>query len=360
VGDHHAVYVGGAWYAINGWLTWALGDLDGEVPNARDYAFDELQRNTLAAHTQAYPNHWDGVLSVDDACRSWYSTNPSQCGVGLSTAYDTQIMHQPAWSLFDAIKLAGLEPVADGYRVDPHLPMRTFSLRLPVAGVAGKSGELRGYVRPERSGALEMEVRVPDGADRKHLRAFAGGRSVARRVSGDFVRFRLPASAGRAADWAVSGGCLARRSPIGPRNIGRVRLRLTRRRLSGRVPTPVKTTRRSWRWCVKSGKGTVSAAFTRKGRVALVATTARSHGNRGVRPGVKLSRVRRAYRRRRGLGRGLYRAGPRSPRLIGVRRGRVRYIAIASRKLIRNRKALRSYLRLAGVERKARKRKRRR
>jgi hypothetical protein len=104
----------------------------------------------------------------------------------------------------------------------------------------------------------------------------------------------------------------------------------------------------------------VSAAFTRKGRVALVATTARSHGNRGVRPGVKASRLRRAYRRRRSVGRGLFRAGPRSPRLIGVRRGRVRYVAIASPSLIRNRQALRRYLRLAGVERAAKRRKRRR
>jgi hypothetical protein len=83
--------------------------------------------------------------------------------------------------------------------------------------------------------------------------------------------------------------------------------------------------------------------------VALVVTTAPSHGNRGVRPGAKLSLLRRGYPRRRGVGRGLFRANAHSPRLIGVRRGRVRYIAIASPKLIRNRKALRSYLRLAGV-----------
>ena len=84
-------------------LTASMDDdqaLDGIVPGAREYAFDELERNTLAVRATVYPKHWDGILSVDDACRSWYSTNPAQCGVGLSSAYNTQIMHQPAWSLF--------------------------------------------------------------------------------------------------------------------------------------------------------------------------------------------------------------------------------------------------------------------
>ena len=80
-------------------------------------------------------------------------------------------------------------------------------------------------------------------------------------------------------------GCLSRRSPIGRRNIGRVRLGLTRRGLARRVPGPGRTTRRSWRWCVKRSRGSVRAAFTKRGRVALVATTARRHGNRRVRPG---------------------------------------------------------------------------
>ena len=84
VGDNHAVFVGGQWFAVNGWLVWALARLDGVIPRARAYAFDELERNTLAARATVYPDHWDGILSVDDACRSWYSTDPEECGIGLS------------------------------------------------------------------------------------------------------------------------------------------------------------------------------------------------------------------------------------------------------------------------------------
>src|SRR4051812_4023373 len=145
-------------------------------------------------------------------------------------------------------------------------------------------------------------------------------------------------------------GCLARTSAIGPRNVGRVRLGLTRKTLLRRVPLPRRRTKRSWRWCVKGGKGRVSAAFTRRGRVALVSTTAPRHGNRRIHPGTRLSVARRAYPRRRAIGRSLLRASPRSPRLIGVRRGRVRYIAVASRRTIARRRPLRAYLRYAGAK----------
>jgi hypothetical protein len=216
VGDNHAVFVGGHWYAVDGWLTWALGALDGIVPNARAYAFDEFERNTLAVRATVYPKQWDGILSVDDACRSWYSTNPDQCGVGLSSSYNTQIMHQPAWSLFSLLKLAGVDPVADGYRVIPHLPMTTFNVRLPQIGVASRPHELRGYVRPVGGGPLRMQVALPPAAGSRPLAAYAGGRRVPFSIQNGLVVFDLATQAGRPADWAVvasapSKRCTARR-----------------------------------------------------------------------------------------------------------------------------------------------------
>jgi hypothetical protein len=143
--------------------------------------------------------------------------------------------------------------------------------------------------------------------------------------------------------------CLARRSPIGPRNIGRVRLGFSRARLRRLPVRPARITRRSYRYCVKRSSGRVSAVFSRRGRVALVATTARAHGNRRLRPGSPGRALRRVYSRRRAIRRGVYRANPTSPRLIGVRNRRVRFFAVASRGLLRNRRALASHLRLAGL-----------
>jgi hypothetical protein len=150
----------------------------------------------------------------------------------------------------------------------------------------------------------------------------------------------------------AGGGCLARRSPVGPRNIGRVRLGLTRRRVLRRVrPRPVRRGRRVYRWCVKRSSGRVSAVFSRRsarGRARLVVTTARLHGMRGVHRGTRVRRLRARFRHRRRLSRGLYRAGPHSRRLFGVRKGRVRFVAVADRKLIRRRRSLSRYLHRAG------------
>jgi streptogramin lyase len=140
--------------------------------------------------------------------------------------------------------------------------------------------------------------------------------------------------------------CLSRRSPIGPRNVGRVRLGLSRRRLLALPVRSPRRTRRSLRWCVKRSRGKVTAVLSPHGRARLVVTTAAVHGNRRVRPGARVSRLS-AYPSRVALGGGLYRATPGSPRLIGTRGGRVRFIAVADRGLLRNPRALRRYLRLA-------------
>ena len=202
-GDNNAVFVGGSWYAVNGWLAWSLGRLGPTVPGARRFAFDELQRNTLRAHARAYPRHWGGTISVDDVCRAHFSTDPARCGIGISKGYTGQVMHQPSWLLFDTIRLAGIEPTTNGYRIDPQLPLRTFSLRLPRVGVAyGKAGA-RGYVVTSRSSRLRMTVTAPAGGP---FLAYANGVRVRSRQRGRTVVFPLRAPAGHAAQWAISRG----------------------------------------------------------------------------------------------------------------------------------------------------------
>ena len=198
-----AVFVGGIWYALNGWLTWAYGTLDGEVPGARQDAFWELTRNTLAQHATAFPDSWDGILSVDDVCAAWYASNPSTCGVGLTTSYDTQIPHQDAWTLWDVIELAGLSSTESGFRIVPHLPMRTFSVRIGDAGVAQTPKTLRGYVTPQQSGTLTMQVARPPAAGHHKLFVYIGRKRIRTRMSGGLVTFTLPGTAGRPANWAV-------------------------------------------------------------------------------------------------------------------------------------------------------------
>ena len=143
IGGGNAVFVGGVWYAINGWLTWALGELDGVVPRAGAYALDELERNTLAAHAAAFPRRWNGVLSVDDACNAWFAEDPGDCGIDLDHTYAGQIMHQPAWTLYAATRLAGITPTARRLPLHPAAPAAAL-LAAPAA---------RGDRGPSRLGA---------------------------------------------------------------------------------------------------------------------------------------------------------------------------------------------------------------
>jgi hypothetical protein len=143
--------------------------------------------------------------------------------------------------------------------------------------------------------------------------------------------------------------CLPRRLRIGRRNIGPIHFGQTRRGLRRMRVKPLRRTYHSYRYCVTGGRARVSAVFSHRGRVELVTTTARGHRSGRVHPGSPARAARRAYPRRRAFGRGLFRAGRSSSRVIGIRRGRVRYIAVARGRLLSRPRALRRHLRLAGL-----------
>jgi hypothetical protein len=142
--------------------------------------------------------------------------------------------------------------------------------------------------------------------------------------------------------------CLPRRAAIRQRGVAGVRLGMKRKGLARRLPAPRRATARSWRWCVAGG-GAVSAAFSRAGRVVLVATTAPRHRVRNVSPRSRVARLRRAYPHRRAIGRALVRPTVHSRRIFGVRGGKVRYVAVSSRRAIDRLELLRRYLRAAGM-----------
>ena len=144
------------------------------------------------------------MISVDDVCFAHYSSDPSLCGIGILSGWSTQVMHQPAWSLFAVLKLAGLDPVRDGYRIDPHLPMRSFSLRLPDAGIEYGRARARGYLRPHGRRALKLTVTLPAALGHGPVAAFVDGRRVAGRRAGGELSFSLRARGERSVDWAVA------------------------------------------------------------------------------------------------------------------------------------------------------------
>ena len=108
---------------------------------------------------------------------------------------------------------------------------------------------------------------------------------------------------------------------------------------------------RAWSWCAlrKKNRGKkVVVALTRTGKVALVGSNAQGHRALRIRVGVKAKRLRGQARR---FSKGIYirKAGKRARFVYGVRKGRVSFVAVATRSATKSRKQLRRYLKLAGL-----------
>ena len=228
----------------------------------------------------------------------------------------------------------------------------------PKAGVSQPPRALKGMRKVTLKRGASRRVRF--ALDRRALSYWdvsAGGWRVAPGCYGVMVgrssrdiRLRGGLTVGGArCPRTAARGCLSPRAPVGQRNIGRIRAGLTRRALARRV-RPVKRGPRVQRWCVKRSSRRVSAAFggrSVRSRALVVVTRAPRHGNRGVRPGSSRRALRRAFPGARPIAPGVLRAGRRNAVLFGVRRGRVRYVAVAQRRLLERPRALRRALRRA-------------
>jgi hypothetical protein len=146
-------------------------------------------------------------------------------------------------------------------------------------------------------------------------------------------------------------GCKSGREHFTRRGLGRLRLGDGTDRLLRRGGQPKVRGNRAWSWCAlrkKNRNKKVVAALTRKGKVALVGSNAEGHRGLRIRVGVKAKRLRGKARR---FGKGTYvrKAGKRARFVYGVRKGRVSFVAVATRSATKSRKQLRGYLKLAGL-----------
>jgi len=208
-----AGWLGGtSWFDLNGWLTWSLASVDGEIPHAREYAWDEYLRNSLAQHATQFPNRWDGITSTDDTCVAYYGEDVSRCGLGFQETpgishmfdWEGQNCEEATWLVMNSIQLAGIASTQRGFTIFPHLPLDHFSLAFRRVGLEAGSRALRGYVRPVQGGDLVFRVHLSEEARGQFLDVRAGNQPVASRVDGDWVEFTLHVEADRRAVWSVS------------------------------------------------------------------------------------------------------------------------------------------------------------
>ena len=143
-----------------------------------------------------------------------------------------------------------------------------------------------------------------------------------------------------------SASCHLPRGRVRGRGLGRAILRRDWVKLLRRAGQPQQRNR-VWTWCVRGRRNRNKADFahlTTTGKVELAGSTARGRHAGRIFVGSRASKVRRASKR---IGRGLYvrKAGKRSRFVYYVRKGRVRMVAVATRKLASNRRRLRAAVR---------------
>jgi hypothetical protein len=145
-----------------------------------------------------------------------------------------------------------------------------------------------------------------------------------------------PASGGVPGGAVPSTRCLPARLGVSASRVGPVRLGGSLAAVRRRYRS---TSRRGVvRFCVRGGRRVLATA--KRGRIDLIATTARRHATRQTAPGRRLPRrgIRGARRRARGM---LVGTLPGRGRIVyGVRRKRVTYLAVTSRSQARKPRAL--------------------
>jgi microsomal dipeptidase-like Zn-dependent dipeptidase len=138
---------------------------------------------------------------------------------------------------------------------------------------------------------------------------------------------------------------------FGPGGVGKFALRSEPDALLRQTGQPTERIARTWRWCAgvnQANRGQVVAVFTPGQRVGLVAATAPRWRGLGVGKGSLATRLRG---RARPVGGGLYTRRLRNGDTMAfvVRRGRVRYVAVASPEAARSAARLRAYLKLTAL-----------
>ena len=141
--------------------------------------------------------------------------------------------------------------------------------------------------------------------------------------------------------------CLGTALRVTRRSLGPLGLGLHGSKLLVRAGSPRRVSGRAWRYCA-GASGAAYAVFSAEGRVRLAATTGRVQGTHGIRRGSRLADLERVFPRARRLTRKLIAAG-RGGLVLGLAAGKVRFVAVADRALIRNPRALTGELRRAAL-----------
>jgi hypothetical protein len=184
------------WPSINGTLVWALALVDGKL------AWDEWKKNSLAHHSEAYPDVWYGIWSGPDTYNSAFSKyagqtffdekalhgeeSESPLGSRVNwTDFPVMNMHPHAWPLYDTVKLIGAEFTPDGLMLSPVLPQVNYRFESPLLGLEKSNKGYSGWYAPLKTGTWQISLRLPEQERSAFTRLNVNGQAQSIQVSAD-------------------------------------------------------------------------------------------------------------------------------------------------------------------------------
>jgi len=197
---------GQTWPAITGLLTWGYARAERARP---ELAWGSLTRMTMRAHARAFPNMWAGIWSGADG--SYGARGGAAAGatwaseVTPMTDFPVFNNNLHAMPLLAALRVAGIEPLADGSGLlitPPLLRSEAEALELdaPLVRVVLHPGRVQGEYRPLQTGTRAIEVELPAAIAAAEL----GGVAVPVPPGARRVRFELATSAGKPVTFSVT------------------------------------------------------------------------------------------------------------------------------------------------------------
>jgi hypothetical protein len=191
---------GGIWAAVNSWTAWLLSAID---PAA---GWDFFLHTTMKQRADAYPDIWYGIWSGPDAFNAQCHKCPGLTYnhvVTPMTDFPVMNANYHAGALFDAIKLAGIEPRGNELRIHPKLPFDTFVFRSPLVGVAYLPEACRGYYTPVADGNFAFRIHKPSDSCIDNLRLTVDDLPVAYTIENYFFCFSADGLTEQRIQWEI-------------------------------------------------------------------------------------------------------------------------------------------------------------
>ena len=205
------------WWAMNGILIWGMINYRSEV------AFEEFIKNSLANHTDVYPDIWGGTLSGADNYTSIYSKYPGYTrwtddiiekkeaymrGEKIedenysSLDFPVCVAHVHAWPLFDTMMFLLPESSNDGIKLKPSLPFNEYEITSPLLGYKQSKYELSGWYRPLTSNTYRITIEVDFKVDELHV----NGKEIDFTTDNHFITFKVENTS--TINWQIKGHLL--------------------------------------------------------------------------------------------------------------------------------------------------------